>query len=383
MDVPILLVATATRWFGTARVPRALANAGFEVTLLAPRGSLAEHSAFVSKVGHLPDNATPMQWVFAFAASVRGTSPRIVVPCDDTALRLLQMLVLSPPEGMQAALQLQLASLIRDSLGDPAHYRTSIDKTLLPPAAEALGIPIPPYTIAGELGEAETFARKHGYPVVLKRNHSSAGSGVAICADPGQLARGFGELRQAAIQDFERSGTDRLLVQAYVAGPTKFYPTMAWKGTILVGYAGVRVIANPEPMGPPTVNRYYRSPELRAIASKLAAGFGMTGFFSPEFVEDARTGRPYLIEVNRRIVGGAHRGAALNADHWAALHAALDGTPLSTRSDFDEGEEHVTVHFPQEWLRDPASRWLRDYPVDVPWDDPKLIEALLALRDEQ
>jgi hypothetical protein len=34
-------------------------------------------------------------------------------------------------------------------------------------------------------------------------------------------------------------------------------------------------------------------------------------------------------------------------------------------------------------LRDPFSRWLREYPVDVPWDDPKLIEALLALRAEQ
>jgi hypothetical protein len=29
------------------------------------------------------------------------------------------------------------------------------------------------------------------------------------------------------------------------------------------------------------------------------------------------------------------------------------------------------VNFPQEWLR--------EYPVDVPWDDPGLIEAMLAL----
>jgi len=99
MPIPVLLIATATRWFGAARVPRSLANAGFEVTLLAPRGSLAEHSGFVSKVGHLPDNATPMQWVFAFAASVSAIRPRLVIACDDTALRLLQMLVLNPPEG--------------------------------------------------------------------------------------------------------------------------------------------------------------------------------------------------------------------------------------------------------------------------------------------
>jgi hypothetical protein len=73
------------RWFAAARVPRALAKAGSEVTLLAPRGSLAEHSSYVSRIGHIPDNANPMQWVFALAASVQATSPRLVVPGDDTA----------------------------------------------------------------------------------------------------------------------------------------------------------------------------------------------------------------------------------------------------------------------------------------------------------
>ena len=48
--VPILLVSTATRWYGTARTPRALAKAGFEVTLLAPRNSLAESSRFVARM---------------------------------------------------------------------------------------------------------------------------------------------------------------------------------------------------------------------------------------------------------------------------------------------------------------------------------------------
>jgi hypothetical protein len=42
----------------------------------------------VSKVGYLPDNATPMQRLFAFAASVSATRPRLVIACDDTALRL-------------------------------------------------------------------------------------------------------------------------------------------------------------------------------------------------------------------------------------------------------------------------------------------------------
>jgi hypothetical protein len=30
MNPQVLLVSTATRWFGTARIPRALAQAGFD-----------------------------------------------------------------------------------------------------------------------------------------------------------------------------------------------------------------------------------------------------------------------------------------------------------------------------------------------------------------
>jgi hypothetical protein len=59
------------------------------------------------------------------------------------------------------------------------------------------------------------------------------------------------------------------------------------------------------------------------------------------------------------------------------------GNTAATRTDLDAGEEHLTVHFPQEWLRDPQSHWLRENPVDVPWDDPELIEAMLEpLRGE-
>src|SRR5664279_2892835 len=122
MTTPALLVATAPRYMGTARIPGALAKAGFDVSLLIPANSLAEKSRFVTRVAHLPDRATPAQWIDAFVTMVETVSPRIVVPCDDTAFQLLQLLVASPPADMAPALHLQLAALVRESLGDPAHY---------------------------------------------------------------------------------------------------------------------------------------------------------------------------------------------------------------------------------------------------------------------
>ena len=140
MGISVLLVSTATRWFGTARMPRVLARAGFDVALLAPRGSLAEKSRFVGTVGHLPDSATPKDWIYAFAATAKATAPRVVIPCDDMAFRLLDLIAQSPPDDMASALQLQLGALIRESLGDLQHHATMIEKTLLPTAAHALGI---------------------------------------------------------------------------------------------------------------------------------------------------------------------------------------------------------------------------------------------------
>src|SRR6185436_13271883 len=137
---PILLVATETRWIGVARTPRALARAGFEVALLAPRGSLGEKTRYVSRIAHLPERATAPQWLHAFAATAGDVRPRVVVPCDDAAFRLLQNVVVAPPREFPAAAR--LAALIRDSLGDPAGYRASVEKTRLPDAARRIGVPM-------------------------------------------------------------------------------------------------------------------------------------------------------------------------------------------------------------------------------------------------
>lgn len=118
------------------------------------------------------------------------------------------------------------------------------------------------------------------------------------------------------------------------------------------------------------------------MTEKLVAGFAMSGFFVAEFRTDERTQDVHLIDINRRISPATHLGAARNVDFCAALFADLQGTPSTSRSDLAEGESGMTVYFPGEWLRDPNSRYLREYPVDVPWDEPELIEALLALRHE-
>ena len=383
MNNAVLLVSTATQYIGTARIPAALTNAGFEVSLLTPRNSLAAKSRFVRRCSFLPDNTSPMHWLSAFGKMAAEVSPRLVLPCDDNSVRLLQSLILAPPAALPAAARFTLGSLVRESLGDPRFYLTSVDKLLLAPAAEALGVRVPPYRIVSRLQDAEAFAATHGYPVVLKLGHGTAGQWVRIPSDRAGLARSFAELMSASMPVLGESTARRVLVQAHIEGSIVLQSIVAWQGAVLAGYAREKLVSDPPPKGPSTVSRTFHCPEARAFAERLAVGFGMNTFFGVEFIAEQRTGKLYLLEINRRITPGTHVGTLVDVDLCAALHAVLNGREPKGRRDLVQGEEHVFAHFPQEWLRDPMSHYLRECRVDLPWDDPELLEAMLAMRQEQ
>ena len=383
MTVPVLLVSTATRWYGTARTPRALAKAGFEVTLLTPRNSLAEKSRFVTRVAYLADDATPLDWIHAVAATVRAVAPVQVMPCDDMSFRLLAMLAVSPPAQLQPALQAELANLVRTSLGDPAHYLTSVNKTLLSPAAARAGIRVPAHAVVAAPDEAVAFAREHRYPVVIKQPFTTAGEGLRIAAGESELVIAVNALAASKPDDFEPDASRRVIVQQHIDGPVCYQNVAAWQGRILAGYAGDRLQANGGSMAPGTVVRYRHAPELRESSERFVQAFGISGLFSSKYLIERDSGLAYLVEIDRRISPATHYGAVFGVDLCSALYAAINGTKAMTRPSLDPGEERVFVEFPGEWLRDPQSRWLRAHAVDVPWDDPGLFDAMLALRRER
>jgi predicted ATP-grasp superfamily ATP-dependent carboligase len=171
-----------------------------------------------------------------------------------------------------------------------------------------------------------------------------------------------------------------MLIQAHIGGNSVLQSVAAWGGTVLAGYAREKLISHPAPKGPSTLTRTFHCPEARTFAERLAVAFGMSGLFGVEFIADSRTGELYLLEINRRITPGTHVGTMFDIDLCRALHDAISGARATVRTDLREGEEHVIAHFPQEWLRDPTSENLRKYPVDAPWDDPELFQAMLRLR---
>jgi len=377
MAIPVLLAATATRWSSPARLPYELVRAGFEVSVLAPSDALVTKSRYVATVTVLPERATPLHWAQLLAANVMNQTPRLIVPCDDTALQLMMSFVEAPPGGLESALRERLLGLIRESLGDPKHFRTSIDKTLLPQAAEALGVRVPSHAIVAEIASAQTFASTHGFPVVLKRAYGSGGQAVEVVTSEAGLAPAFRKLlslRAAALWN-----SNDLLIQAWVPGKGLLHAVAAWDGVAYAGMTREVLMRNPA-TGPSTVVRCRSAPEARHFSELLAKGFGISGFFGPEFIEHERTGEVYLIEINRRVTNGVQMGGLVGVDLCAALAAALEGRQYSGRIDLPKGEEHLIAEFPQEWLRDPGSAYLREARTDVPWDDVEVLRAMLGFR---
>jgi predicted ATP-grasp superfamily ATP-dependent carboligase len=380
MNRVVLLVSTASLWLGTARMTRAFAKANFEVSLLAPTDSLAAKSRYVTRLKLLPDDALPRDFLAALTAMITDVKPRLLVPCDEMALRLLFALILEPPDQVDPAVQLQLAALVRESLGDPTFYETSIDKLLLPPAAEALAVRVPRYCVADSIEDAAAFAAIHGYPIVLKRRFGFAGEGVAIVATTAELAREAPHLMQPNPLDLGHRKAHQLLVQEFVEGAYHSQALVAWRGNPLASFAWERHVASLPVKGQTTVVRFVRSPESRAFAETLCRAFGISGFLNVQFVMRADTGEAHLLEINRRIVTHMHMGERVGADLPTALHDHLRGDPPVPSPELPGAFGPSVAVFPREWLRDPRSRYLNELPVDVPWDEPELLEAMLAMR---
>ena len=375
----LLLASTTLHWLGPARLPRALAKAGFTVSLLGPAAALAGHSRFLARYDTLPENANRVQWEVAFAETVERVEPRIVIPCDDTATGLMQALAYAPTPALHASTALAMAALARESLGDPQFYSSSTDKTLLPEAAAHAGVRIPPTEIVDDIEAAAAFATARGYPIVLKRGHGAAGEGVAVVAQSDGLVAAFAKVAapQASFRGDERG---RIVVQSFIPGRSVTRGSVGWDRDELGGITRERVTRNPADIGPGSTIRIYNEAEVREASRKLTRELDIRGFFTAEYIVHETGGEAYLVEINRRVGTGGHLGAAVGVDLCAALHAALSGEKVTTAGDVPPGYEKVIAQFPQEWLRDPGSAWLRNFQVDVPWDEPELFEAMLRLR---
>jgi hypothetical protein len=178
------------------------------------------------------------------------------------------------------------------------------------------------------------------------------------------------------------NGGPRYVVQRWIDGDVVNRASLAWNGKEIAGFTRGRLATHPGPLGPASVVEFAGIPTVTEATRALFALVGMHGLVGTQYIVDAQTRVPYLIEVNRRMLPATHAGALVGVDLAAALFAAVSGAQWTGPTDLPPGPGLRLALFPQEWYRDMGSTWLHTLPSDAPWEDPYLLAAMLKLPFE-
>ncbi|HWA29830.1 MAG TPA: ATP-grasp domain-containing protein [Rhizomicrobium sp.] len=370
-----MLLATTVRWPSAGRLAGAFSEAGMTVEGLLPSDHPAQHSRYFKRI-HL---YRPLSGAAAFADAIAHFQPDIVLPLDDRATSLMLQAYARASD--------EVAKLIEHSLGDLARYPELMSRGGFIAAAAEADIRTPlTYAIHDE-DELEAALAKTGFPAVIKADGTWGGSGVIVAhdresarrayrklSDPPSLLRSIARAIRRSdlhhLQDGLKPNGSSVSVQQFVSGTPATTSLSCWKGKLLAANH-LETVASQERNGPASVLRRIESKEMDDAASRLVLRFGLSGIHGLDYIRD-HDGRAYLLEINPRSPQSSYLSFGPRHDPVSSLAGAATGRNRTARP---RAAGDVIALFPQEWMRDPASPYLKEAFHDVPWDDPALVRA--------
>jgi hypothetical protein len=381
---PKALIATTSRWVPTARLAMALSQAGFVVDAVCPaRHPLGKIKAL--RQAYAYRGLAPLT---SFAHAIAAAEPDLIVPGDDLSTFHLQRL--HQREGSQG----ELGQLIERSLGTAESFPTVYARTAFMGLAEAAGVRVPKTEVIDDAAALKKWIARVGLPTVLKANGTSGGDGVRIVRTLDEAERAFRSLAAPPLlrRAVKRAVVDRdktllwpcllrrrsvVNAQEFVAGREATSAVACWKGRVLASLH-FEVVHKRDSAGPSSVVRVVENSEMSAASQEMVGRLGLSGLHGFDFMVESHTGSAYLIEINPRATQVGHLRLGPGRDLPAALYAAVSGHAVQVVPKITEND--TIALFPQEWMRDPESPFLRSAYHDVPWEEPELLQACLRLR---
>jgi len=313
-----------------------------------------------------------------------------VIPGDDRALA--ELISLHSKRRNSFGPGDRIVQLIESSLGDLQSYSALTRRTAFMAATAALGIRTLKTSIVTGYDPLPESLKELGFPLVLKLDGTSGGTGtvIAYCrqdaiAKSGMLLSPWRRMRKNFGSFLRGEGSllatpsewrkPVLNAQTFVNGRPATTAFACLDGKVL-GTVHAEVLQEAWPKGPATVVRVIRSGELDSNAEKVASRFRLSGVHGLDYIVEEATGIPWLIEMNPRLTQIAHFALGPGHDLAAALIAASTGEPVPSRS-VQHGSEVVAL-FPQEWLRDRKSPFINSGYDDVPRNNPAFVQAILG-----
>jgi 5-(carboxyamino)imidazole ribonucleotide synthase len=234
----------------------------------------------------------------------------------------------------------------------PAVLALAVDKLHQRDTLAAMdGLRVPAYARVADLGEIESFATQHGWPVVLKaRSGGYDGRGVWMCADIDAVAVALGEGRAAGLELYVEQAVElvaelAVLVARSPSGELAVHPTVE---TFQVD-GMCRCVVMPAGV-PERINS-----EVEALARTLAEQIGLEGLMAIELFLTEDTGLLVNeLALRTHNTGHLHTEASTTSQFEQHLRAVLD-LPLGVTTPLSAAAAMVNVVGPQDGS-DPASR---------------------------
>ncbi len=171
---PVVLVATTMRWFPTARLVVALANAGFTVDAVCPSHHPLDKTNAVRQIyGYRGLDA-----LTSFTQAIATSKPDVIVPGDDLAAQHMHLLYSN--EQREGGTGSAFCKLIEHSLGAPENFEALYARTKFIELAQAEGIRVPKTEVIRDNSDLEKSISDNCFPTVLKTDCSSGGDGVRV-----------------------------------------------------------------------------------------------------------------------------------------------------------------------------------------------------------
>ena len=381
------MLATTRRWQSTARLGMALSQAGCTLVAVCPPTNPLRSIRAFSEV--YPHNGTmPLR---SLNAAMRASQPDLIVPCDDLTtvyLHRLHATFCSSSDSYAPCGR----ELIERSIGNPSHYTCIESRSAVMAIAREEGIPTPDTAPISTEDEIRDWISQHQLPAVLKADGTTGGDGVRVVSTPDEAIRAFQVLnaplgtalvlkRVVFNEDLDllvpwlRHRKRTVSVQSFVYGRDATIAFACWQGNIIASIS-LEVLQTSYPRGPSAVVRVLDDEAMLGMAQKLAKRLRLSGICGLDFMIQAASKAPYLMEVNPRATHTCHLALGRSHDIPGAIYSALSGEPA--REVTDPIASKTIVLFPNAWQLALDIQVLRTAYHDVPWEEAALVREGVA-----
>ena len=256
-----------------------LNKSGFMVYLLSHNPNNAgKYSRFIEKSFSYTQENELAQKVLEI---IKNESIDLVMPYDEIETRTIR-------ENQQLFLPYSSCSWATD----PELFNIGINKSSLANFLEKNNIPCPPTALPTDYDKINRIIHEFGFPLLVKKTRSSAGRGIQKIHTSDELKSFCSNLKD-----------DQFLIQPFLIGSDVTCNVICKMGEILCHTIQESPVKYGEEYNANDTLTYHEDDEVLQMVGNMMKLLQWNGVACVDLRRDAKSGRPYILEINGRFWG--------------------------------------------------------------------------------